>query len=331
MNLEVFFQTAVQQGASDLHLVGEEKPVIRIDGALSDLQDTVLDNAELTSALFSLLSDAQQKTFEQTHELDFAVTLGGARFRINLHQQSGNIGMAARYIPSHIPSPEVLRFEDALLQAKDLRDGLVLVVGPTGSGKSTTLASLIEQINQTEKRHIITVEDPIEFLFEDKLSLIEQREIGTDSASFGEALKHVLRQDPDVILVGEMRDAESIATVLTAAETGHLVFSTLHTSKAAEAIERIVDVFEGDKQRQILTQLASVLRIVVAQDLYEKKGGGRIAAREIFVNVPASANQIRQNNITQIDSTIQTGAAEGMISKDRAIAQLVEEGLIEHA
>lgn len=331
MNVEPFFLAAVQQGASDLHLVGGEKPTVRIGGTLGSLDEDVLDNAELKQGIFALLSEKQQERYEQSHELDVAISIGGGRFRINLHQQRGMIGLAARYIPRDIPTPQVLRFEQALLKAKDLRDGLVLVVGPTGSGKSTTLASLIEQINLNEKRHIITVEDPIEFLFEDKQSLIEQREIGTDSHSFAEALKHILRQDPDVILVGEMRDAESIATVLTAAETGHLVFSTLHTARAAEAVERIVDVFEGDKQRQILTQLASVLRIVVAQDLYEKKGGGLVAAREIFVNTPASANLIRQNNISQINSVIQTGAEEGMVPMDRSIEALISEGLVEEA
>jgi twitching motility protein PilT len=202
-------------------------------------------------------------------------------------------------------------------------------VGPTGHGKSTTIASMVEEVNKTRKAHIITIEDPIEFVFEDKESLIEQREVGTDTKSFGAALKHVLRQDPNVIVVGEMRDPETIATVLTAAETGHLVFSTLHTSSAAEAVERIVDVFEGSKQKQILIQLASVLRGVVAQQLLPAIDGTQTVAREILVNTPAVSNLIRENNIAQIESAIQTGAKEGMITMDNSLKALVKEGLID--
>ena len=209
-----------------------------------------------------------------------------------------------------------------------LLDGLVLVTGPTGSGKTTTIASMIEEINKNRKAHIITIEDPVEFMYEDKKSLIEQREIGVDTKSFANALKHVLRQDPNVILVGEMRDPETIATVLTAAETGHLVFSTLHTPSAAEAVERIVDVFEGSKQKQILIQLSSVLRGVVSQQLVPSKDGGRVPAREILINTPAVANLVRNNEIGQIKSAIQTGAKEGMSTMENSVKKLVKEGLI---
>jgi twitching motility protein PilT len=205
---------------------------------------------------------------------------------------------------------------------------LILVTGPTGCGKSTTIASMIEEINKTRKAHIITVEDPVEFVFEDKKSLIEQREIGTDTKSFASALKHVLRQDPNVIFVGEMRDPETIATVLTAAETGHLVFSTLHTPSAAEAVERIVDVFEGSRQKQVLIQLSTVLRAVVAQQLLPAKDGGRVAAREILVNTPAISNLIRENSITQIKSAIQTGAKDGMVTMENSVKQLLKDGWI---
>jgi len=245
-----------------------------------------------------------------------------------LHQQSENIGLSARLIPTEIPTPEDLRFEPALLDMTNLLDGLVLVTGPTGSGKTTTIASMIEEINKTRKAHIITIEDPVEFIYKDKKSLIEQREIGVDTNSFANALKHVLRQDPNVILVGEMRDPETISTVLTAAETGHLVFSTLHTLSAAEAIERIVDVFEGSKQKQILIQLSSVLRGVVAQQLLPSKDGGRVPAREILINTPAVSNLVRNNEIGQIKSTIQTGVKEGMSTMENSVKKLLKEGLI---
>jgi len=263
--------------------------------------------------------------------LDFGLEHAGARFRINIHQQEGKIGLAARLIPKNIPTPEELRFEPVLKDFSNLLDGLVLIVGPTGHGKSTTMASIIEEINKSRKAHIITIEDPIEFVFEDKKSLIEQREVGSDTKSFATALKHVLRQDPNVILVGEMRDPETIATVLTAAETGHLVFSTLHTSSAAEAIERIVDVFDGAKQKQVLIQLGTVLRGVVAQQLLPKKNGGRVVSREILINTPAVANLIKEYNIAQIQSAIQTGVKDGMSTMENSIKQLVKEGLVDES
>jgi twitching motility protein PilT len=326
--IKSYFELAISEGASDLHMVGNEKPALRIQGDLREIEDKALDSDALETAILGLLSAEQKKKFTDELELDFGYEVGGARFRVNLHRQEGAIGMSARLIPSDIPSPEALRFEPALAGFSNLLDGLVLVVGPTGHGKSTTLASMIEQINTSRKAHIVTVEDPIEFVFEDKQCLIEQREVGTDTHSFAEALKHVLRQDPNVILVGEMRDPETIATVLTAAETGHLVFSTLHTSSAAEAIERIVDVFDGAKQKQILIQLSAVLRGVVAQQLLPATSGGRVAAREILVNNSAVSNLIRENNIAQIYSAIQTGAKEGMVTMDNAVKALLKEGLI---
>ena len=327
-DIHSYFEKAIASGASDVHLVAGQQPMLRIDGALEELDGAPLDEKSLSTAIFGLMSAEQKEKYEATHELDMGLAVGEARFRINVHQQESKIGLAARLIPRDIPSPEDLRFEPALLDAINLLDGLVLVVGPTGHGKSTTLASMIEEINKSRKSHIITVEDPIEFLFEEKESIIEQREIGTDTDSFDAALKHVLRQDPNVILVGEMRDPETIATVLTAAETGHLVFSTLHTSTAAEAVERIVDVFEGAKQKQILIQLSAVLRIVIAQQLVPSVDGKRVAAREILVNTSATANLVRENNIAQIQSVIQTGAKEGMISMENSLKALQSEGLI---
>lgn len=319
-----YCKAALEAGASDLHLVAGEKPLIRVHGELQELSETALPEKELKTAIMGLLSAEQKNRFEERLELDFGYEVSGARFRINLHQQEGKIGLAARLIPETIPSPDELAFEPVLRESINLLDGLVLVVGPTGQGKSTTLASMIEEINKTRKSHIITIEDPIEFSFEDKMSLVEQREVGTDTHSFAEALKHILRQDPNVILVGEMRDPETIATVLTAAETGHLVLSTLHSSTAAEAIERIVDVFEGPKQKQILIQLASVLRVVVAQQLIPTVDGGRVAAREILINTPAVSNLIRENNIAQIASAMQTGGKEGMVTMENSLKELVK-------
>jgi len=328
-SISSYLEEAIKQVASDVHLVAGEKPMIRVQGELIELEDKALPEKELETALFGLLSAEQKKIFQENLELDFGFEHKESRFRMNLHQQEGKIGLSARLIPDTIPSPTELRFEPALNTFTNLMDGLVLVVGPTGHGKSTTLASMVQEINKTRKAHIITIEDPIEFVFKDDKSLIEQREVGTDTKSFAEALKHVLRQDPNVILVGEMRDPETIATVLTAAETGHLVLSTLHTSSAAEAVERIVDVFEGPKQKQILIQLSSVLRGVVAQQFVPTKDGKRIAAREILINTPAVANIIRENNIAQIQSAMQTGAKDGMMTMENCLKELVKEDLID--
>jgi twitching motility protein PilT len=324
-----YLQFTIEQHASDLHLVAGEKPMIRVQGQLQDIDEKVLPDKEFETQVLGILSAEQKKRFLETKELDMSYDDKNARFRINLHRQEGKIGLAARLIPKEIPTPDQLRLEEPLQEFSHLLDGLVLVVGPTGHGKSTTIASMIEEINKTRKAHIVTIEDPIEFLFEDKESLIVQREVGEDTDSFDAALKHVLRQDPNIIFVGEMRDPETIATVLTAAETGHLVFSTLHTSTAAEAVERIVDVFEGAKQKQILIQLSAVLRGVVAQQLIPTTDGRRVAAREILVNTPAVANLIRENNIAQLQSVIQTGAKQGMITMDKAIEKLYKEELID--
>lgn len=329
MTIKTFFKEAIKQDASDLHLVGGKIPMLRIEGELVDLENKPLNNKELETAIMGLLTKEQQDKYLEELELDFGYELDDTRFRINLHQQENSVGLTARVIPSDIPTPEDLHFEPALLEMPNLLDGLVLVTGPTGCGKSTTLACMIEEINKNRKAHIVTIEDPIEFVFKDDKSLIEQREVGTDTKSFANALKHVLRQDPNVILVGEMRDPETIATVLTAAETGHLVFSTLHTNSAAEAVERIVGVFEGAKQKQVLIQLSSVLRGVVAQQLLPAVDGGRAPAREILINTPAVANLIKENNIAQIKSVIQTSAKEGMVSMENSLKSLVKEGWIE--
>jgi len=329
MNIKEFFKEAIKTDASDLHLVGDELPMVRVEGELKEIDKKPLNAKDLELAIYENLIDKNQKArFEEEKELDFSYEQEDVRFRINLHRQEDVIGLSARLIPAVIPTPEDLRFEPVLKDAASMLDGLILVTGPTGCGKSTTIAAIIEEINKNRKAHIVTVEDPIEFLFEDKKCLIEQREVGIDTNSFANALKHVLRQDPNVILVGEMRDPETIATVLTAAETGHLVLSTLHTSSAAEAVERIVDVFEGAKQKQILTQLSSVLRVVAAQQLVPSKDGGRVPAREILVNTPGVANLIKENNINQIKSAIQTGSKDGMVSMENSIKQLLKDDLI---
>jgi twitching motility protein PilT len=327
--IDDYLARAVEEGASDIHLVSGQRPTIRVSGQLHPIEGQSLAPEPLRDAIFSLLAKEQRDCYIRTLELDFSYAAAGARFRMNLHQQEGTIGLAARLIPRAIPTPEQLRLEPQITGVTDLLDGLVLVVGPSGHGKSTTLASLIEEINKKRRAHIITIEDPVEFVFEEKQSLIEQREIGVDTHSFAEALKHVLRQDPNVILVGEMRDPETIATVLTAAETGHLVFSSLHTASAAEAIERIVDVFEGTRQKQVLTQLSAVLRVVVAQQLLPKKGGGRIGVHEILVNTPAISSLIRENNIAQIRSAIQTGGRDGMMTMENSIKAALAANLIE--
>ncbi len=329
LTIKNFFKEAIKQDASDLHLVAGEKPMIRIEGELKEIGDENLPGKELETAIFGLLTKEQKDAYLEHKELDFGYALDGTRFRVNLHSQEEQIGLAARLIPATVPSAEDLNFEPALLEIPKMLDGLVLVTGPTGSGKSTTIASLVEEINKARKAHIITVEDPIEFVFENKQSLIEQREVGTDTESFAAALKYVLRQDPNVIVVGEMRDPETIATVLTAAETGHLVFSTLHTSSAAEAIERIVDVFDGPKQKQILIQLAAVLRVVVAQQLVPSKDSGRVPAREILINTPAVANLVRENNIAQLKSVIQTGSRDNMVSMENSLKALVKGGWVD--
>lgn len=327
--IKKYFDEAVKKKASDILLASGEKPFIRVDGDLLSLEDKKIEASELKLDLLSLLNIDQKKRFEEEMELDFSYEYNNSRFRVNFHYQEGGIAMSARLIPAKIPSPEEIRLEENLLKLVNLESGLVLVVGATGNGKSTTIATILEEINKHKKEHIITIEDPIEFVFESKESMIEQREIGIDTKSFANALKHVLRQNPDIIFIGEMRDPETIATALTAAETGHLVFSTLHTFNAAETIKRIIDVFEGPKQKQVLVQLSSVLRVVVAQKLIKAKSGRQVVAREILVNNTAIANMIKENNLAQIYSAIQTGAKDGMKTLENSIKELVKSGIIE--
>jgi twitching motility protein PilT len=328
MDISYYFQQAIERGASDLHLAAGSVPALRIAGELIKLNHGIIENKELEKAVFSLINEKTKERFRRKRELDISQEFFGARFRINLHYQEGKIGLTARLVPKFVPKPEELEFNEIIYKLTHLRDGLILVTGPSGCGKSTTLAAMIDIINQERRAHIITIEDPIEYLFEEKQSIVEQRELGHDTKTFAGALKYALRQDPNVIMVGEMRDLETIAAAITAAETGHLVMSTLHTPTAPEVIERIVDVFPAHQQQQILNQLASVLRAVITQQLLPKVGGGRIVAREIMINTRAIANLIKRNQLEQIYSVIQTSQKEGMITMNKSIDNLLKRGLI---
>lgn len=328
MDIYSYFKEAIERGASDLHLVGGSVPALRLNGELIKLNHAMLDNSDLKKAVFSLIGKESEERFRRRRELDLSREFFGARFRINLHYQEGKIGLTARLVFKQVPSPEDLEFNETIYRLTHLNDGLILVTGPSGSGKSTTLAAMINIINEERKAHIITIEDPIEYLFEEKQSIIEQREIGHDTKSFASGLKYALRQDPNVIMVGEMRDLETVSAALTAAETGHLVLSTLHTPTAPEIIERIVDIFPDHQQHQVLSQLAVVLRAVLAQQLLPRVGGGRIVAREIMINNRAVANLIKRNELEQIYSIIQTSQNEGMITMNKSIDNLLKKNLI---
>jgi twitching motility protein PilT len=319
----------VVQSASDLHVTVGAPPCIRLDGGLRPIAGAaVWKRDKVATALFSLLTREQRRQFEEELELDFAYTTSGARFRVNYFQQRGSVGGAFRLIPGEIKQLGELGVPDAVAQFAQLPRGLVLVTGPTGSGKSTTLAALIDLVNRTRADHIVTVEDPIEFLHQHQKSLINQREVGHDTHSFASALKHVLRQDPDVILIGELRDLETVSVALTAAETGHLVFATLHTQDAAQTIDRVIDVFPPYQQGQVRAQLAATLQGVVCQALVKKVGGGRAVATEILIVTPAVANLIREGKTYQIASAMQAGRALGMHTMDQHLAELVNAGSI---
>ncbi|WP_281285284.1 type IV pilus twitching motility protein PilT [Cellulomonas xylanilytica] len=321
----------IEAGASDLHLTVGSPPMIRSHGALKALDgfESIRPDG-LRRSIYSILTQRQRETFEANLELDFAYAVRGkARFRVNLYQQRESIGAAFRVIPYEIKPLEDLGVPPVVSSFAGLPRGLVLVTGPTGSGKSTTLAAVIDLANRTRADHIMTVEDPIEFLHRHKKSLINQREVGADTHSFANALKHVLRQDPDIILVGEMRDLETISVALTAAETGHLVFATLHTQDAAQTIDRVIDVFPAEQQSQVRTQLASAIQGVVCQTLCKKANGtGRAVATEVMVATPAIRNLIREGKTHQIYSAMQAGADHGMYTMDQHLADLVKKGTI---
>ena len=321
----------LDRGASDLHMTVSAHPTIRLSGALVQLDEfPVLTAPVIQRVMFSILTQAQREKFEEDLELDFAYSLPGrARFRVNLYRQRDAVGAAFRVIPYEIRSLESLGIASSIGNFAALPRGFVLVTGPTGSGKSTTLAALVDLANRTRSDHIMTVEDPIEFLHKHKNCIVNQREVGEDTWSFSSALKHVLRQDPDIILVGEMRDLETIQVALTAAETGHLVFATLHTQDAAQTIDRIIDVFPPHQQQQVRQQLAMSLQGVVCQTLCKKAdGSGRVVATEVLVVTPAIRNLIREGKTHQIYSVMQAGAAHGMHTLDQSLAELVKNRMI---
>ncbi|WP_304506150.1 type IV pilus twitching motility protein PilT [Diaminobutyricimonas sp. LJ205] len=324
-------QEVLLSGASDLHVSANAAPMIRVDGGLRPIEGSEpWSRDKVATALHSIMTPAQQTAFEEHLELDFAYTISSnARFRVNIYQQRASLGAAFRLIPTEIKQLHELGIPDSVERFAKLVRGLVLVTGPTGSGKSTTLAALIDLVNRSRADHIMTVEDPIEFLHQNHKSLVNQREVGHDTHSFGAALKHVLRQDPDVILVGELRDLETISVALTAAETGHLVFATLHTQSAAQSIDRIIDVFPPHQQEQVRAQLASTLQGVVTQTLLKKSGGrGRVVATEVLVATPAINNLIREGKTYQITSSMQAGRELGMHTLDQHLADLVNSGQI---
>ncbi|HYW13095.1 MAG TPA: type IV pilus twitching motility protein PilT [Longimicrobium sp.] len=329
--IDQFLNLLVQHGGSDLHLSCGGPPVLRVHGHLQKVAFRDLVESDLNLLLSEIITPAQLERYRTTHDLDFAYEIPGtARFRGNFFRQHRGPGAVFRIIPSKIPSAEEIGLPDVVRKFTDLNKGLVLVTGPTGSGKSTTLAAMIDLINATRPEHILTIEDPIEFVHANKKALVNQREVGPHTESFATALKAALREDPDVILVGEMRDRETIALALTAAETGHLVFGTLHTNSAHKTVDRIIDTFPGDLQHQVRAMLSESLRGVVAQQLLRKKGGaGRVAAHEIMVGTAAVSNLIREGKTYQIPSIIQTGKKDGMVQMDQSILAHLMAGLVE--
>ncbi|MCH7678130.1 type IV pilus twitching motility protein PilT [candidate division KSB1 bacterium] len=329
-DLDKLLNFAVEKDASDIHLSAGNPPILRIHGTLRRLENTQITSSGLRSVIAEILTDKQRQTLEKNLELDFAYAIPNvARFRTNLFFQLRGEAAAFRTIPDRIRPLEELRAPKGIHDLCRERKGLVLVTGPTGSGKSTTLAAMIDLINEERREHILTIEDPIEYVHKSKNCLINQRELGEHTHSFANALKSALREDPDVILVGEMRDLETISLALTAAETGHLVFATLHTMSAAETVNRIVDVFPSEQQRQIRAMFANAVQGIIAQRLLPTKDGtGRVGVHEIMIATAAVRNLIREEKTHQIHSAIQTGAAFGMQSFDQALKNYVEEGLI---
>lgn len=323
----------VARGGSDLHVAGDAPPMIRVDGALAPIPGaSVWSRAEVSTILESVMSAHQREVFAKEWELDFAISpRGDFRFRVNFFKERDVMAGAFRLIPTEIKSLKQLGVPSVVSKFAALPRGLVLVTGPTGSGKSTTLATLIDLVNKTRADHIVTVEDPIEFVHRNQRSLVNQREVGSDTHSFSHALKHVLRQDPDVILIGELRDLETVQTALTAAETGHLVFATLHTQSAAQTIDRIIDVFPPHQQTQVRSQLALTLQGVVCQTLLPRATGqGRIIATEIMMTTGAIANLIREGKTYQITSALQAGRDHGMHTMDQHLADLVNSHMVTH-
>lgn len=329
MDIGELLAFGVKNRASDLHLSAGLPPMIRVDGDVRRINVPPMDHTAVHDLVYDIMNDKQQKDYEEFLECDFSFEIPGlARFRVNAFNQNRGAGAVFRTIPSEILSLEDLNAPAIFKDIADYPRGVVLVTGPTGSGKSTTLAAMINHKNETEYGHILTVEDPIEFVHQSKKCLINQREVHRDTLGFNEALRSALREDPDVILVGEMRDLETIRLALSAAETGHLVFGTLHTSSAAKTIDRVVDVFPAEEKDMVRAMLSESLRAVISQTLLKKNGGGRVAAHEIMIGTPAIRNLIRENKIAQMYSAIQTGQQFGMQTLDQNLKGLVEKGLV---
>ncbi len=330
MDIRELLLLCIENKASDLHLTEKTPPILRIDGNLHITKGEPLKRDEIKRMVYSLLTDRQKEIFERDLELDFSLALTGLdRFRVNVHIQKGSVEAAFRRIPLFIPDIKELGLPNVITDLARRPNGLVLITGPTGMGKTTTLAAMVNLINQEKSYLVISIEDPIEFVHTNKKSIIKQREVYRDTHSFAEALKRCLRQDPDVIVVGEMRDLETISTALTAAETGHLVLATLHTPDAPQTIERIIDVFPPHQQQQVKLQLADCLQGVVSQLLLPRaKGKGRIMATEIMVATPGVRNLIREQQIEQIPTVIQTGSQYGMKSMDKSLKELYQAGII---
>lgn len=332
--IEDLMEQLVEMGGSDLHLSAGLPPYFRISGKLTPIGDEPLTSEQCQRLIFSMLNNTQRKTLEQEWELDCSYGVRGlARFRVNVYKDRGTYAACLRALSSKIPNFDKLGLPDIVKEMAEKPRGLILVTGPTGSGKTTTLAAMIDLINRTRAEHILTVEDPIEFVYEPIKSLIHQRQLGEDTKSFSNALRAALREDPDIILVGEMRDLETISLAITAAETGHLVFGTLHTSSAAQTIDRVIDVFPAEKQTQVRVQLSNSLVAVFSQTLIPKKNPkpgefGRVMAQEIMVVTPAISNLIREGKTSQIYSAIQTGGNLGMRTLERVLADLYKSGQI---
>lgn len=330
MNINELFTLAVQNNASDLHIMVGMPPILRIDGELKPIFGKEKEKIDIKTAkelIFSILTEKQKNIFEGQKELDLSHELkNSSRFRVNLFWERGNPGLVARVIPKKIPTMKDIAMSKIVYEFLNVTHGLILVTGPTGCGKSTSLAAMIDHININRSVNIVTLEDPIEFIFKPQKSIIKQRQLHTDMESFQSALIHVLRQDPNVIMVGEMRDLETIATTITLAETGHLVLATLHTHNTAQTIDRIIDIFPPYQQQQIRLQLSMTLCGIISQRLLPKVSGGRVAAREILINTPAVANMVRENKIAQIRTALETSAEDGMMTMDQDITNLYKEG-----
>lgn len=331
-NIRALLEKAYEEQASDLHIIVNSPPILRIDGQLRPAGGYPLSRVDTENMARDLIPESLWENFIEQGEVDFNYELEGkSRFRLNAYHQRNSISIAIRTIPATIPTIADLNLPKTLEDLMDKPQGLVLVTGPTGSGKSTTLAAMINYINHNFAKHIITLEDPIEYVHQHIKSIINQREVGTDTKSFANGLRASLRQDPDIILVGEMRDLETISTAITAAETGHLVLATLHTSSAAQTIDRIIDVFPPHQQRQIRLQVSNVLQGIISQRLFPvRKGGGRVAATEILINTPSVANLIRNEKIHQIQNVLQTSRAQGMHTLEMSIQSLVKNGTISY-